>query len=131
MNALWSYYFVVASALYRKSAAAENFTGEKIRDPKLQDLIKKVKLGYLDKPEGIELEVIMKDGRRFSEYLRTALGDPSNPLSRDGLIAKFMEQVEFSQLVHRKDAEKVIGLVESLEKVDDINTITRLAAKRQ
>ena len=130
MNALWSYYFVVASALYRKSATAENFTEKKIRDPKLQDLIKKVKLGDLDKPEGVELEVVMKDGRRFSEFVLTALGNPSNPLSRDGLIAKFIEQVEFSQLVDKKDAEEAIKLLENLEEVDNVKKITRLAAKR-
>jgi len=128
MNALWSYYFVVASALYRKNAAAGNFTLEKVSDPKLQALIKKVKLGYLDKPEGIELEVIMRDGRRYSEYVRGALGDPSDPLPRDGLIAKFMEQVNFSRLVRKADAEKIIELVEGLENVENVSTIARLAA---
>ncbi len=130
MNALWSYYFAVASALYRKSAAAENFTGEMVREPRLQALIKKVKLGYLDKPEGVELEVIMKDGGRFSEYVRTALGDPSDPLPREGLIAKFMEQIEFSRLVEKKDAEKIIELVEGLEKIEDVRAIAGLAKKR-
>ena len=130
MNALWSYYFVVASALYRKSVTAENFTEKKIRDPKLQALVAKVKLGYLDKPEGVEVEVIMKDGRRFSEYYRKALGDPSNPVSREGLLAKFREQVEFSQLVDKKAMEELINLVENLEQVKDITMITKLAAKR-
>lgn len=131
MNALWSYYFVVASALYRKSATSENFTEKKIRDPRLQALIRKVKLGYLDKTEGIELEVKMKDGRRFTEYYGTPLGDPSNPLSRDDLIAKFIEQVEFSQLVDKKDAEEAIRLLERLEEVKNIKTITKLAARRR
>lgn len=131
MNALWSYYFVVASALYRKSVTAENFTEKKIRDPKLQALIKKVKLGYLDnQPRGVEVEVIMKDGRRYSEYYETALGDPYNPLSREGLISKFMEQLEFSQMVDKKDAEKLVDLLEKLEGVDNIKTITKLAARR-
>lgn len=131
MNALWSYYFCVASALYRKSATAENFTEAKIRDPKLQTLVKKVKLGYLDKPEGIELEVVMKDGRRLSEYVRMAYGDPSNPISRDDLIAKFMEQVEFSRLVNKKDAQRLIGVLDELEEVDNVKTITDLAARHR
>jgi 2-methylcitrate dehydratase PrpD len=130
MNALWSFYFAVAGTLYNKSSKDENFTEAKIRDPKLQALIKKVKLGDLDKAEGIELEVKMKDGRTFSEYVDRALGEPYKPLSRDGLIAKFMEQVEFSRLVNMKDAEKIIELVERLEDVDNINKIIELAAKR-
>lgn len=129
-DALFSHYFIVASALVRKSAKNENFTEKFIRDPKVQTLISKIKLAHLDKPEGIELEVKMKDGRKFSEYVRTALGEPSNPLSRDGLIAKFMEQVEFSQMVDKKDAEKLVGLLERLEEVDNVRKIVKLAAKR-
>ena len=131
MNALWSYYFAVANALYRKSAAAENYIEAKIRDPKLQGLIGKVKLGYLDKPDGIELEVRMRDGRRFAEYVRTSLGDPAEPLPREGLIAKFMEQIEFSGLVQTKDAEKMVELVEGLEKVGDVSSITGLATRHE
>ena len=131
MNALWSFYFAVASTLYRKSSKNENFTDEKIRDPKLQALIKKVKLADLDKDEGIELEVKMKDGRTFSEYVRVALGEPYRPLSRDGLIEKFMEQVEFSQMVSQKDAKELIRLVEKLEEVDNIAKIVKLAVRRR
>ena len=130
MNALWSYYFVVASALYRKSATAENFTEKKIRDPRLQALIKKVKLGYLDRPNGVELEVIMKDGRRYTQYKGYPVGDPGTDLSRDGLIAKFKEQVEFSRLIDKEDMEKTIELLENLEKVRNIRMITRLASQR-
>jgi len=130
MNALWSFYFAVASTLYRKSSKNENFTEEKIRDPKLQALIKKVKLGDLDKPEGVELEVKMKDGRTFSEYVARALGEPYKPLTREGLIDKFMTQVEFSQMVNMKDAEKLVELAERLEEVDKINKIVELAARR-
>ncbi len=129
MNALWSYYYVVASALYRKSAAAENFTSARIKDPKLQALVAKVRLDHLDEPEGIELEVVMKDGARFSEYVRTALGDPSNPVSREQLVDKFMEQVEFSRLVPKTKARRIIELVINLEQVEDVGVIARLAGR--
>lgn len=130
MNALWSFYFAVASTLYRKSSRIENFTEEKIRDPGLQELIKKVRLDDLDKAEGIELTVKMKDGRTFSEYVARALGEPYRPLSRDGLIAKFMEQIEFSGMVTAGDAKKIVELVEGLEDVDDVGKIVQLAARR-
>ncbi len=130
MNALWSYYFVVASALYRKSATAEDFTEQKIRDPRLQALIKKVKLGYLDQPNGVEVEVIMKDGQRFSQYKGIPLGDPGNELSRDGLIAKFTEQVRFSRLISKEAMGKMVSLLEDLENVENIEAITKLAARR-
>jgi ubiquinone biosynthesis protein UbiJ len=89
-----------------------------------------VKLGDLDKAEGIELQVKLKDGRTFSEYIARALGEPYRPMPRNVLITKFMEQIEFSRMVTSKNTEKLITLLERLEEVDDIREITKLAAKR-
>ncbi|MFC1949861.1 MmgE/PrpD family protein [Chloroflexota bacterium] len=129
-DALFSYKYSVASALVRKHAGNEDYTEESVRDPAVQTLIGKIKLANLDRPEGVELELKMKDGRKLSEYVRLATGEPSNPLSRDGLIAKFMEQVDFSQTVSKRDAEELIGLLERLEEINDIAEIVGLAVKR-
>ncbi len=129
MNALWSFYFAVGSTLYRKSSKDENFMEDKIRDPKLQDLIQKVKLDDLNKAEGIELQVKLKDGRTFSEYVDRAIGEPYKPLSRDGLISKFTEQIEFSRMISNANAKKLIILLEKLEEVGNIREITQLAVK--
>jgi len=74
--------------------------------------------------------VKMKDGRVFSEYVDRAIGEPYTPLSREGLIAKFMEQIEFSGLVRSKEAARIIKLVDNLEQVADVSSITRLTARR-
>lgn len=130
-DALFSYKFSVASALLRGHAVNSDYAEESIRDPRLQALIAKVQLAGLDRPEGVEVWVKTRDGREFSEYVRAALGEPAvNPLSRDGLVAKFMTQVEFSQLVSRGDAEKAIAMLERLEVVDDVTEIVRLVSKR-
>jgi len=55
---------------------------------------------------------------------------PCNPLSRDALIDKFMSQVEFSQTVSTKDAEKLLGLLDRLEEVDNIQKTVELVVKR-
>jgi 2-methylcitrate dehydratase PrpD len=129
MNALWSFYFAVGSTLYRKSSKDENFTEKAIREPGLQAMIKRVRLDDLEKATGIELEVKLKDGRRFTEYVDQVTGEPYKPLEREGLIAKFMEQVEFSKLVSKQKAEKLVNILENLEKLDDVRKITELAIK--
>ena len=129
MNALWSFYYAVAGSLFRKASDNNNFVEKNIRDPKLQALIKKVKLADLDKDEGIELEVRMKDGQVYTEYVPRPLGEPYRPFPREALLAKFMDQVRFSGLVDEGHAEKVIAMVEDLESVDDINRITELAVQ--
>ncbi len=129
-DALFSFVYAVANGLSTRSSTGSNFTEEVIRNPQTQTLIKRVTLETLDRPEGVELEVRMKDGRKYSEYLKTAVGDPSNPLSREGLIEKFMNQVEFSKKVSRHNAEKIIEMVENLEKIDNIQKIIDLAVMK-
>lgn len=129
MNALWSFYFAVGNALYRGTSKDENFTEEAIRESGLQAMIKKVRLDDLDKTTGVELEVKLKDGRRYTEYVDQVVGEPYRPLEREGLIAKFMEQVEFSKMVSKPKAEKLVNLLENLEKLDDVRKITELAVK--
>ena len=126
-DALFSFVYAIANGLTTRASTGFNFTEEGIRNPQTQALIRRVTLASLDKPEGVELEVRMKDGRQYSEYLRMAVGDPSNPLSREGLIEKFMNQVEFSKKVSKTNAEKIIEMVEKLEKVDNIQKMIDLA----
>ena len=129
-DALFSYRYSVASALVRKHARNEDYDEEHIRDPKVQALIARTRLEGLDRPEGVELEVRLKDGRLLREYVPVALGEPSNPLSREGLAAKFMTQVEYSQTVSTSDAEKLLKLLARLEDVDDAGRLVELAVKR-
>jgi 2-methylcitrate dehydratase PrpD len=129
-DALFSFVYAVANGLVTRASRGDNFTEEGIRNPQTQALIKQVTLETLDKTEGVELEVRMKDGRKFTEYLLTAVGDPSNPLPREGLIEKFMNQVEFSQKVSRNNAEKIVEMVEKLEKIDNVQKIVELAVAK-
>ena len=129
-DSLFSFVYAVANGLSTRTSRGRNFTEEGIRNPQTQALIQRVSLETLDKAEGVELEVRLKDGRKYSEYLLMAVGDPSNPLPREDLIEKFMSQVEFSGKVARRDAETIIGMVEKLENIDNIQKIVELAVKK-
>lgn len=130
-DALFSYKYAVANALARGTAKNQDYIEESVRDPKVQALINRVRLelAKLDKPEGVELEVTTKDGRRFSEYVAQAQGTPSKPLSRNILMEKFREQVGFSQIVSPANCEKLIELIENLEQLDNVQNIVDLAIK--
>ena len=45
------------------------------------------------------------------------------------MIAKFMEQVEFTRMVSKQDAERLIELIDNLEEVDDVSEIVNLSVK--
>jgi 2-methylcitrate dehydratase PrpD len=130
MSALWNFRFAVANTIYRGNSVDANFMPEKVLEPGLQEMIKKINLGDLEVPTGSEVEVKMKDGRVFKEYIDQVTGEPYLPMPREQFIGKFIEQVEFSGLVSKKNAEKIIDMCDNLEKVDDIRKITEVAGKK-
>jgi 2-methylcitrate dehydratase PrpD len=131
-DALFSYRYATATALVRKSVTAVNFTENAIRDPKVQALIKKIELAPdLEKDNGLETVVTLKDGRAFTEYVHEATGEIPHPLSWDSLASKFMVQVDLSQTVSRENAEKIITLAGKLENIANVKSIVKLAVKQK
>jgi 2-methylcitrate dehydratase PrpD len=130
-DALFSYKYGIASALLRGAAGNKEYSEAAVRDPKVQALIKKVKLALAELPrsEGVELAVRMKDGRELSEYVAQAQGIPPQPLPREVLVKKFMDQVEFAQMVSRENGEEIIKLVDNLENVTNVKKIVELATQ--
>ena len=129
-NANFSYYYTVANALLRKSVKPQHFSGESIREPQISSLINKIKLAELPEamdPWRAKLKVLMKDGKEFSEATETPKSDPlKNPMSKDEIVAKFWTNVEFSQTVTEKKAEKLLRLLENLEELENVNRLVQL-----
>jgi 2-methylcitrate dehydratase PrpD len=135
-DALFSYKYSVTNGLVRRSGKNKDYTEEAIRDPRIQTVISNMTLADLDKPIGFEIEVKLKNGRTITEYYESHVGrapGESGPLllSRDVMIGRFMDQIEFSQLVSKKDAEEIVRLVENLEEVDNVAKIVELAVKKE
>jgi 2-methylcitrate dehydratase len=133
-DSLFSYKYSVANGLVRRTGQNKDYTEEAIRDPKVQNVLSNMTLTELDKPVGFEIEVTMKDGRTVTEYYESYIGGaPGEPVtlpSRDATMDRYMEQVEFSQLVSKKDAEEIVRLLDGLEEVDNVAKIVELAVKR-
>jgi len=128
-NAAFNLRYAVADALLRKIVEPEHFSEESIRDPKINALISKVKLA--ESPGvpmlGARLKVKMKDGRDFSESVDNPKGFPFNsPMSRNEINDKFRSNVDFSQTVTERNAEKALKLLENLEELDNVNKIVEL-----
>ncbi len=127
-SAGFSAQYTVASTLLRGSSRPEHFTEEAIRDTKLSDFLKKVSMAELKEGnmESGRVRVVMKDGREFDKFIEIAKGDPRNPLSREELLAKFWMNIDFSRTITRKNAEKVVKLVEDLENLDSVKKLVDL-----
>jgi 2-methylcitrate dehydratase PrpD len=129
-DALFSYKYSTATALVRKKVNSENYIESSIRDPEVQSVISKIELASdLAREEGLELEVTLKNGRSFSQYVREGAGELPDPLSWDALTAKFRFQVEFSRNASPANAGKIVELLHQLEEIDDIKRLIKLACK--
>jgi 2-methylcitrate dehydratase PrpD len=122
--------YTVASALLRKNVKLEHFTEEFIRDPKIIDLINKIRLTPtmpLDKPLGARVKIKMKQGNEYDKRIDMPKGNGIfTPLTKADMRTKFFDNVAFSKTVSMEKAEKVLDLIERLEEVDNIHKIIRL-----
>jgi 2-methylcitrate dehydratase PrpD len=128
-DAIFSFYYTVATALLRGSVKPEHFTEESIRDPRVNELIKKIKLSEIPAGKDVaRVELKMKDGRELAKGLETGKGNPlTKPLSQEEILGKFRSQVEYSKTVSWNKAEKLLEMLGQLEKVDDLDKLTALA----
>ena len=127
-DAAFSYEYVLAVALLYGSVKPEHFTEQAIRDPKITDFIKKIKLTAIPDVEfeAAQLRLIMNDGREFVESQKIARGNPLNPISKDDILAKFWTNVEFNGRISKEKATKFLQIVENLEEVDSVGRLIPL-----
>jgi hypothetical protein len=133
-DALFSYKYSVANGLVRRTGHNRDYIEKAIRNPVVQNIIKGMKVEDLERSVGFEIEVVMMDGSMLKEYYDVQVGRgplaPDDMPSKDILIGRFMEQLEFSKLVSKKNAERIIELVDRLEEVDNVAEIVKLAVKK-
>jgi 2-methylcitrate dehydratase PrpD len=131
---LFSYRYAVANTLLRKGVRLEHLSEDSIRDAKIDSLIGKIHLAELPGSGLLEsrVDVVMNDGSIFSEHIEAPKGDQEkNPMSRDEIIAKFWSNVEFSNTLKKKEAEKLLQLLNRLEELDSLDEVIRLLVVNQ
>ncbi len=124
--------FCMALALLERKVALPDFRDEKVQEPKIQELIKKVTFSIRPDLNNLEqssnpsttVKVLLKDGREFTKTVDEARGTPGNPLTADEVRDKYRQCVKGIQ--PKKEMEKTIELVETLEGVKKITSLTDL-----
>jgi len=128
-EAKYSLPFCVAIALTEGKVGLSSFSEEKLKDPKMREVMKKVrmvvspdlaKLGYNphDAPTGCTTTIKMKKGKRYTRRIDRAPWAPETPPSWEELVGKYRGCAE---LVLKPQAiEESIQIIRDLEKVDNI-----------
>jgi 2-methylcitrate dehydratase PrpD len=128
-NAAFSYEYAVATAFLFGGVRPEHFTETAIRNPKIADFIKKIKL---TPAKDVEFEkarvtVVLKDGREMTETVVDVKGDPqTNPMTPEEIVDKFWMNVEFTQKIGRVKAEELLDKLLNLEKLDSVRKLIPL-----
>jgi 2-methylcitrate dehydratase PrpD len=134
VSALFSLQYTVASALLRRSMHLEHFTEESVRDPKVMDLVAKIRLtGNLpaEKPLAASVKVKMKQGRKYVKRVDMPRGnDTFTPLTTAEKREKFFDNAAFSKIIPLKQMERALSMLDRLEEIDNVVRVVKLLAGR-
>lgn len=123
---------IIASAISGESMFVDTFTEEQVFNENLVRQRDKVIMtihpewGDAQLGEKNTLLITTTDGRKFARECRTARGDPSNPLSREELLERYLKFS--SSVIEGPELEKSADMLAGLDKVDDVSALMRLYA---
>lgn len=120
--------YCAAIAVLEKKASIPQFTNEKVNSPAAREMIKKIQV-VVD-PEmkvqiGATVTITLKNGKKYSQRVEVARGAPSLPLSKEDLIAKYVDCAGL--VLAKKDIDRSLEIVDRLEKVDDVRALAECA----
>ena len=126
--------FQMASIIIRRKAGTAEFSDEFVQTPLVQEMMDRVEavidpeIDALGRNKIVAvIEVQLKNGKllkgRSPEHYR---GGPQNPLTREALAEKFYDCTR--QALNQEQAEKLMGVIESLEDLRSIRELIEMSA---
>jgi 2-methylcitrate dehydratase PrpD len=129
IDAAFSLQYCIADAFLRGTVRLEHFSEEAIREPRVMEMIDRVRLTKSADPDKfLASRILLKTtkGDTYASEVGVPKGDDTfTPLSVDERKEKFMSSVAFSKTVPLDKAKKAFGLLERLEEVDDVTKIVK------
>jgi aconitate decarboxylase len=124
--------FCVAVLLHDRDFFVDQITEKSIRSDAVLNTANKIEV--VEDPEfeslgdegrhGVNLEVHLQNGTRYSEQILHAKGSDQHPMSKDEILQKF--RLLASRVISRPGLEKLEDTLLHLEKLDDARKIAKL-----
>ncbi|KKB09141.1 MmgE/PrpD family protein [Devosia chinhatensis] len=118
----FSIYHAAALALVRNRASLAEFSDAAVTDPALAAMrsrVTPVADGSVSE-DGVEIELVLSDGRRLHKSLEFSVGNIRKPLSDQQLESKFRDQVRVI------GEQQVTGVIERLWAIDTLENVQGL-----
>jgi 2-methylcitrate dehydratase PrpD len=136
MEGKFSIQYCMAVAILDKSAGLNQFIDDRLKDPRMQELMAKVRYTHppewgsspVDSMRGkVEIVVKLKNGKEFSSLVKSSKGDTENPLKLSDIETKFLDcaKLVFSPAKARVCLEKI----STLDKTEDISSLMKLLGR--
>lgn len=129
-EAQFSNAYIAALALSGVEPGTDWYSEERLADPKVLALARKVRLQADDEAEKafpsrmmVKMEVTAR-GSRFSSRIESPKGEPDNPITEADLTNKFRGIA--SKAISPSKVEELIGVIQELEELKDIGNLAKL-----
>ncbi|HPG95955.1 MAG TPA: MmgE/PrpD family protein [Rectinema sp.] len=122
----FSIYFCAALSLLHGKASEDMFTDEKVNDPLLIALRRKVE-AKLDESLGIfeaKIAVRLKNGKTYQKHILAPKGEPENPITFAELEDKFENLT--AMVIPKENYIKLAEMIRHLEEVTNVNEVIAL-----
>lgn len=121
--------FCMAIALTDRKVGLQQFTTQRVTDPKVQELIKRVHFVHPPEASGYEgmerypeqVTVKLCDGTVYTHEVSESKGRPTNRLSEKELTDKYRECAD--GVLSQERIDRSLDMLHSLEKLGDINDL--------
>jgi 2-methylcitrate dehydratase PrpD len=131
MQAQMNMEYCVAVALTDGNAGPQQFTNDRIADPRLVDLAHKVRFEIDPEIEQIyprafpgRVAIRLRDGRTVAHAVPGPKGSPENPLTLDEVADKFHLLVD--PVLGRQRAERLAALITAIDTLDNVQSLTAM-----
>ena len=121
--------FAVAHAFVHGAVPLSAFSITGLRDENVLQLADRIRYQLVGGYEGGGVTVRFRDGRVIETHVAKPLGDPSRPMSRERIEAKFRDCCAHAPFLPPGAAESLIALIERLETLEDVGTLRALLCK--
>jgi 2-methylcitrate dehydratase PrpD len=133
LQAQMSLQYCIAVSILEGQALLDQFSEEKISDPKILEMVKRVEIVLDPEIEKVypekfanKVEIHLNNGKRFTRRVDFPTGSPENPMSFDQVVEKFKSLA--NRVVTKDRIDTMIESIERIEKLDNIRKLMRLLA---
>lgn len=126
--------FVIALALTDGQVFLKQFTEEKLKDPKINELATRIKVEIDDRLTVLypsewcsNITIKMKDGKEYFKEVIGAKGDPQNPMTKEEVEEKFRALTD--GIISEEQQDKICAAVDNFENLNDIGELVTLLIK--